>query len=71
MVLEVKNRGKKGCHILVRQFIRRVQQSGILLQAKKIRFFKRPKTKQAKKQTALRREKLKEKYNKIEKIGKF
>ena len=71
MVLEIKQNKKQGSHILVRQFIRRVQQSGILLQARKIRFFKRSKTKQAKKETALRREKSKEKYNKIEKNRKF
>ena len=71
MVLEVKQNKKQGSHILVRQFIRRVQQSGILLQARKIRFFKRLKTKQAKKQTALRREGLKEKHKKKEKIRKF
>lgn len=71
MVLEVKKNQKQGSHILVRQFIRRVQQSGILLQARKIRFFKRLKTKQAKKQTALRREELKEKHKRKEKIRKF
>ncbi len=55
MVLEVKRKEKQGSHILIRHFIRQVKQSGILLQARKIRFFERPKNKQARKRIALRK----------------
>lgn len=70
MVLEIKKEGRETSQNLVRRFSRRMKQSGILLRARKSRFKKKPKSKQMKKRSALRREELKKEYEKMEKLGK-
>ncbi|MBA7596481.1 hypothetical protein ES703_03453 [subsurface metagenome] len=71
MVLEVKKQERETAQSLVRRFGRRIQQSGILLRARKTRFRKRPKSRQAKKRAALRREELKKEYARLKKLGKL
>lgn len=71
MVLEVKKQERESSQGLVRRFGRRMQQSGILIRARKNRFKKRPKSHQAKKKAALRREELKKEYQKLKKLGKL
>lgn len=71
MTLEIKKQEREPTQILVRRFTKRVQQSGILLRARKNRFRKRPKNLQAKKRAALRREELKKEYEKLRKSGKL
>ena len=70
MPLEVQKQGKESPQSLVRRFSKKVKQSGILLQAKKNRFQEKPKSKQLKKRSALRREQLKKEYEILEKMGK-
>ena len=71
MSLEIKKEGRETSQNLVRRFSRRMKQSGILLRARKARFKERPKSKQMKKRSALRREELKKEYEKLEKLGKI
>ena len=70
MVLEVKKQERETAQSLVRRFGKRVQQSGILIRARKTRFRKRPKSHLAKKRAALRREELRKEYQKLKKLGK-
>ena len=69
MPLEVKKQNRETPQSLVRRFTRRVQQSGILLRAKKIRFREKPKSEQMKKRAALRREELRKEYERKQKMG--
>ena len=69
MPLEVKKQNRETSQSLVRRFGRRVQQSGILLRARKIRFKERPKSEQMKKRAALRREELRKEYERKQKMG--
>ena len=71
MPLEVQKQGRETSQSLVRRFSKKVKQSGILLQAKKNRFQEKPKSKQSKKRSALRREQLKKEYEILEKMGKI
>jgi len=71
MALKVKRRPKETSQSLAHRFSKRVKQSGILFRARNIRFRKRPKSHQAKKAAALRREELKKQYKKNEKLGKL
>lgn len=71
MVLEIKKQPRETSQSLARRFTKRVQQSGILLQARKNISKKRPKSREAKKKAALRREELKKEYQKLRKLGKI
>ena len=70
MTLEVKKEEKESSQNLVRRFSKHLKQSGILLQVRKTRFYSRKKSRQMKKKSALRREELKKKYERLEKLGK-
>ncbi len=70
MALEIKKEERETSQNLVRRFSRRTKQSGILLRARKSRFRERAKSPQMKKRSALRREQLKQEYEKLEKMGK-
>ncbi len=71
MPLEVKKKQKETPQSLLRRFSRRIKMSGILLGARRSRFFKREKSKQLKKRKALRKNELKEEYKKAKKLGKI
>ncbi|OGZ24243.1 MAG: hypothetical protein A2896_00125 [Candidatus Nealsonbacteria bacterium RIFCSPLOWO2_01_FULL_43_32] len=71
MALEVKKQERETAQSLVRRFGKRVQQSGLLIRARKTRFRKRPKSHLAKKRAALRREELRKEYQKLKKLGKI
>jgi len=71
MSLEVKRKEKESSQNLVRRFAKRLQQSGILVRARKNQFKKREKSRELRKRTALRREEIKKQYEKIKKLGKF
>jgi len=70
MALEVTKKEKESSQNLVRRFTKRIQQSGILLRARRVRFKEREKSKNQRKETALRREEMKKKYEKLKKLGK-
>jgi len=56
MAVEVRRKEKEPVGSLLRRFTRRVQQSGILLNARRGRFFVKTKTKRQSKASALRPE---------------
>lgn len=68
---EVKRKKGETFESLMRRFSRRVQQSGKLLQAKKIRFHVRTKSRNLRRVSALRREELRRKREYLKKIGKL
>jgi len=70
MALEVKKEEREAPQSLIRRFSRKMKQSGILLSARKFRFFERDKSKEMKKRSALRREQLRKEYEIAEKMGK-
>ncbi len=58
MVIEVKKRKTETISNLIRRFTRSVQQSGILIQARQRRFYRKPKNKRKKRESALRRQEI-------------
>jgi len=70
-VAEVKKKKGESFEALVRRFNRRVQQSGKILQARKIRFRQEDKSLTRKRESALRREEIKEKRDFMIKTGKI
>jgi ribosomal protein S21 len=70
MAIEIKRRPKESTQGLIRRFTQRVRKSGVLVQARRIRFKEEPKSKQAKKKAALRRGQLRERYEELKKLGK-
>lgn len=66
---EVKRKKGESFESLLRRFSRRVQESGRLLQAKKIRFHSRVKSKNLQREAALRREFLRSKKEYLIKTG--
>lgn len=71
MAIEVKRKERESTSSMLRRFVRRVQQSGVLVNARKGRFYDRGKTKRQKKQSALRREDLKVLRSKLYKAGQI
>ncbi|MDP3771222.1 MAG: 30S ribosomal protein S21 [bacterium] len=71
MAVEVHRRRGESFDGLLRRFGRKVQMSGRLIQARKIRFFKHPKSKPLTRTAALKREKKKGYLAYLEKIGKL
>ena len=71
MALEVRRKPKESSQGLIHRFSKGMRESGILFRARKIRFRQRPKSKQAKKASALRKEELRKEYEKLKKSGKI
>ncbi len=69
MSLEVKKKLGENSQGLIRRFTKKVKQSGVLMRARKNRFFKRDKSKQMQQRAALRREELKKEYENLKKLG--
>ncbi len=69
-MIEVKKKGSESLSSLLRRFNRKVQQSGILVQARKIRFYARPKSKKKVKESAIRCAKIAKEKEYLRKIGK-
>jgi ribosomal protein S21 len=55
---------------MLRRFSRRVQQSGIVLRARKLRYYEKPASPRARKERALRRIKVRKEAERLEKLGK-
>ncbi|OGF20783.1 hypothetical protein A2316_04240 [Candidatus Falkowbacteria bacterium RIFOXYB2_FULL_38_15] len=68
---EVKRKKGETFESMMRRFSRRVQQSGKLLQAKKIRFYEPEKSRNLQRVSALRREDIKKKREYLKKVGKL
>jgi len=71
MPLKIEKQNKESTQSLIRRFSRKMKKSGILLEARKKRFVKREKSPQLKKRTALRRNELQKKYEKLKKLGRL
>ena len=71
MALEVKRQQRETSQGLIHRFSKRMRGSGILIRARKNRFRKRHKSHLAEKTAALRRQDIKKKYEKLEKLGKL
>ena len=69
MPLEVEKKGKESPQSLVRRFSKAVKKSGILKEARKRRFKQRPLSEKAQKEAALKRERVREEYQKKDKLG--
>lgn len=70
-VLEVKRKDGESFESLIRRFTKKTIQSGKILQAKKVRFFNKDKSKRAQKEGALRRRTITSKMDYMKKIGKL
>jgi ribosomal protein S21 len=71
MPLEVKKQNKETSQALVRRFSKKVQQSGILIRARSVRYKDRNRSEEMKKRSALRREQLRKEYEIKEKVGEL
>lgn len=70
-MVEVKRRKGESFESLMRRFGRRVQQSGNMLEARKLRFRLDEPNKNKQKESALRRQEIKEKREYLMKIGRL
>ena len=70
-MIEVKKKDRETSESLIRRFGRRVQQSGVLVQARKIRFRKDEKSKMEIRQGAMYKAKVKKIVDRLKKMGKF
>ncbi|MEK9135179.1 MAG: hypothetical protein AAB451_02670 [Patescibacteria group bacterium] len=71
MPLEVKKQNRENNQSLLRRFSKGMQQSGILILAKKRRFVQRVKSEDMKKKSALRRLEKRDEYEKLKKLGEI
>ncbi|MDD5145141.1 MAG: 30S ribosomal protein S21 [Candidatus Pacebacteria bacterium] len=69
MAVEVKKQERETTQGLIRRFTKRIQKSGILIEARKKRFHSRVKSKDMKKRSALRKEESRIERGKLEKMG--
>ena len=70
-MIEVKKKDRESSESLIRRFSRRVQQSGVLVKARKSRFRAEEKTRREKISGAIYKEKVKKVVNRLKKMGKF
>jgi len=70
MPVQVTKKDKETSQNLVHRFTKTVRQSGVLLEIRKGRFFKKPKSDLANKLSALRRVKVKAEKAKADKLAK-
>ncbi len=70
-MVEVRKRDNESSDSLIRRFSRKVQQSGVLLQARKIRFYERKKSKYKQREEAQRRAELNAERDRLIKLGEI
>lgn len=71
MPITVRKKEKESVQSLLRRFSRRIQQSGVLVRARRGRFYVPPITKRQKKLSALRRGQIQKEREKLYKLGKL
>lgn len=71
MAIEIKRRKGESFEAMMRRFHRRLQLSGTILQAKKVRFLRKDENKNRKKDSALRRLEIKAKREYLIKTGQL
>jgi len=70
-MIEVKKKNKETAESLIRRFSRRIQQSAVLVQARKNRFRRDEKSKTEKRQEAIYKVKIRKEIDRMKKLGKF
>lgn len=70
-MIQVRKKDRENSESLIRRFSRRIQQSGILVQARRSRFQDEEKSKQKKREEALYKVRIRKEINKLKKIDKF
>lgn len=70
-MIEVKKKEGESNESLVRRFTRQVQQSRLLIRAKRSRFYESPKNKRAIRESAKRRREIRAKREELRKMGKL
>ena len=70
-MIEVKRKDRESPESLIRRFSRRIQQSGILMRARKVRFRIEEKSKTELRQGAMYKVKVRKVVNRLKKMGKF
>lgn len=68
---EVKRKKSETFESLLRRFHKKLQQSGRLIQSRKIRFYEKPKNRTKTRREALRRLQIGEKREYLKKVGKL
>lgn len=69
-MVEVKKKDNESFESLLRRFNRKIQQSGVLLRARRIRFFEAPKSRNLQKVAARRRSQIKAQKEELKKLGR-
>jgi len=69
-LVEVKKKDNESFDSLLRRFTRKIQQSGVLIRARKTRFFQAPKSRNLQKVAARRRSKIREEKEELKKFAK-
>jgi hypothetical protein len=69
VAIEVKKKQGETTRSLLRRFSRRIQQSGLLIRARKARFREREKSKRERRDSALRRVRIGKEKEKLRKMG--
>ena len=70
-MIEVKKKDRETSESLIRRFSRRVQQSGVLMRARKSRFRLDEKNRREKRLEALYKNHIRKEINRLKKMGKF
>ncbi|HYE22272.1 MAG TPA: 30S ribosomal protein S21 [Verrucomicrobiae bacterium] len=70
-LVEVKKKDGESFESLLRRFNRKIQQSGVLVRARKIRFFAPTKSRNMLREDAARRAENREKREELKKLGKL
>ncbi|MFH0853034.1 MAG: 30S ribosomal protein S21 [bacterium] len=70
-MVEVKKKDGESLEGMLRRFTKKVQQSGVLIRAKKSRYYEPPKSKRAIKESAIRRRSIKDRNELLRKMGKL
>lgn len=70
-MVEVKRKDGESFESLLRRFNRKIQQSGVLVRARKIRFYEPGKSRNLLREDALRRAINREKREELKKLGKL
>ncbi len=70
-MIEVKKKENESIGSLLRRFSKKVQQSGLLLQARNSRFFEKEKSRVERRKSALRRNRVSMEREQLKKLGKL
>lgn len=70
-MVEVQKKDRETSEGLIRRFSRQLQQSGVLPQARKLRFRSKKKTKRELRKEAMYKEKVRKEVDKLKKMGTF